>query len=225
MSPELYMAEAHKGREVIYACLSRIFLELPSENIYKMLETLLPDISYMAEDCGEGLVKEGLEGLNKFIAGRSALSGEELAAFDDAVSRHFTRVYCLTDSVPVSESVYTSVDHLSMQDSAGQVQALYNACGFDMKNPSNEPPDHVAYELMFMAYLAKGTWKHLEKGGKKHAEELIGLQSRFISEHMLKWFGDFVKATVRFPESLSLYAPAAYFMLGYVKEDQAFLGE
>lgn len=225
MQSEVYVPEIHKGREVIYACLSSLFLELPSEKMYKMLKTLLPEISVIAEESEDPLLKDGVAGLNKFISKRNALSGEELVAFDDEELRHFTRVYCLTDSVPISESVYTSVEHLAMQKASGQLQALYDACSFDMKNTSNEPPDHVSYELMFMAYLAKGTWKHIENGDMKHAEELISLQRHFISEHMLKWLGDFVKATIRFPESLSLYAPAAYFMLGYIREDKAFLGD
>ena len=225
MSSEVNMIEALKGREVVYACLSRLFLEVPSESTYEMLKVLLPAMQQLAEDSQSELVKQGTEGISKLLTQRDALNNDELESFDDRILREYTRVYCLTDSVPISESVYTSVDHLSMQDSAGKVQALYDACSFSMKHSSNEPPDHISYELMFMAYLSKGTWQHLEKGNMQEVEKLLSLQRHFINEHMLKWLDDFVKATVKFPESISLYAPAAYFMLGYIREDKELLGE
>ena len=224
MSSELYLSETHLGREVIYSCLSRMFLEIPSEEIYKMLETIHPALSDMALECNNDLIKQGVDGIGRFLAKRASLQASELASFDDEIVRSYTRVYCLTDSVPISESVYTSIDHLSMQDSSSKVQALYKACSFDMKHSSNEPPDHISYELMFMSYLSKGIHKHLDNGSQEHADDLINLQRHFIKNHMLKWFDDFVKATVKFPESLHLYAPVAYFMLGYVNEDRDFLG-
>lgn len=225
MSQELYMIEAHKGREVIYACLSRVFLELPSLELYKMLETILPNLEEMVINDENDLITQGVNGIKKFLDSRKNLSAEEVVSFDEEVVRAFTRLYCLTDSVPISESVYTNVAHLTNDEATGQVKWLYDMCKFDMKHTSNEPSDHISYELMFMSYLAKGTYKHIENNNMVEADKLLNLQRQFINEHILKWLGDFVKATVKFTESYSLYAPIAYFALGYVNEDNVFLGE
>ncbi len=224
MSQEIYMVEAHKGREVIYSCLSRVFLELPSESLFEMLENILPNLEEMKIDDKDDLITQGVEGIKRFVDSRKNLSDEELKSFNDEVTRCFTRLYCLTDSVPVSESVYTSVSHLTNEEATGQVKWLYDTCKFDMKHSSNEPSDHISYELMFMSYLAKGTYKHIEKGSMEEATKLLDLQRQFINEHILKWLSDFVKATVNFSESYTLYAPVAYFALGYVEEDRVFLG-
>lgn len=225
MSQELYMIDAHKGREVIYSCLSRMFLELPSLDLYKMLETILPSLENMVIDDEDDFITQGVNGIKRFLDSRKNLSEEALKSFDEKVVMDFTRLYCLTDSVPISESVYTSISHLTNDDVTGYVKELYNKCKFDMKNTSNEPSDHISYELMFMSYLAKGTYKHIENNNMVEADKLLNLQRQFINEHILKWLGDFVKATVKFTESYSLYAPIAYFALGYVNEDNVFLGE
>lgn len=225
MSQELYMTDVHKGREVIYSCLSRMFLYIPSAELYNMLETLLPFFEEMVTDDENDLMTQGANGIKKFLENRKNLSGEELNTFDEDVVRSFTRLYCLTDSVPISESVYTSVSHLTNEGATGEVKKLYDACNFDMNHTSNEPSDHISYELMFMSYLAKGTYKHIEKGNTEEADKLLNLQKQFLNDHLLKWLSDFVKATVKFAESYSLYAPIAYFALGYATEDNAFLSE
>lgn len=225
MLQELYMTDVHKGREVVYSCLSRIFLNIPSVEIYKMLETLLPFFEEMATDDSDDLMTQGYNGIKIFLESRKKLSGEELKSFDEDVVRCFTRLYCLTDSVPVSESVYTSVSHLTNEGATGEVKKLYDACDFNMNHLSNEPSDHISYEFMFMSYLAKGTYKHIEKGNMEEADKLLNLQKQFLNNHILKWLKDFVKATVNFEESYSLYAPISYFALGYTTEDNAFLSE
>ena len=156
---------------------------------------------------------------------RNTLKVEEKKQFDDKVLHDYTRLFCLSDSVPVAESIYLSPSHLTMQEETGKVYYIYKSCNFDMKHTSNEPHDHISYELMFMSYLSKGIAQNIEKGDKKQVNSLLHLQKMFLEEHLLKWVEMFSKSVIGFVESASFYAPACYFMMGFLKYDFEIVNE
>ena len=62
------MIEYNKGREVIYACFSRIFLDILKDDEYKMLEEVVPYIETLKTDNEEDiLLNDGISGLSNFI--------------------------------------------------------------------------------------------------------------------------------------------------------------
>ena len=127
--------------------------------------------------------------------------------------------------MPVAESIYLSPSHLTMQEETGKVYYIYKSCNFDMKHTSNEPHDHISYELMFMSYLSKGIAQNIEKGDKKQVNSLLHLQKMFLEEHLLKWVEMFSKSVISFVESVNFYAPACYFMMGFLKYDFEIVNE
>lgn len=221
----LNLATLHQGREVVYASFSRLFFDAPDERIYGELTAIVPLLKDMAEDTDDSLIKAGFGGLEKFVKKYKSLNGEALENFHMDTLRAFTRLYCLTDSAAVSESVYLSPEHLAMQGPTGVVADIYLKNGFRMDSKSNEPQDHVSYEFMFMAFLAELACEACEGNDLKELKRLTTVSLQFIEEHLLKWLGDFFKTTAAMPQSLELYAPALSFMLGYIKADKAFLEE
>ena len=171
------------------------------------------------------MMADSLKAVQDFIKSRNTLKVEEKKQFDDKVLHDYTRIFCLSDSVPVAESIYLSPSHLTMQEETGKVYYIYKSCNFDMKHTSNEPHDHISYELMFMSYLSKGIAQNIEKGDKKQVNSLLHLQKMFLEEHLLKWVEMFSKSVIGFVESVSFYAPACYFMMGFLKYDFEIVNE
>ncbi len=212
MVRELHLPGVHKGREVIYSCLSRAFMEMPSESIFKMLEDVLPHV-------------EGAESIVEALRARRAATEEGRRRLDDEALRAYTRIFCLTDSAATSESVYLSPSHLTMQEQAGQVSFIYEHMKFDISGASNEPPDHISHELMFMSYLAKATAGALEKGSTEYAAKNIELQAGFLDRHIMKWAADFAAGVAGFKEAEVFYGPLAGFMVNFLNQDRIYLSE
>ena len=223
MNLKIENIDMHKGREVIYAVLSNIFLNMPSDELFANVEAVFS--LFELDDNADKMMADSLEAVQDFIKSRNTLKVEEKKQFDDKVLHDYTRIFCLSDSVPVAESIYLSPSHLTMQEETGKVYYIYKSCNFDMKHTSNEPHDHISYELMFMSYLSKGIAQNIEKGDKKQVNSLLHLQKMFLEEHLLKWVEMFSKSVIGFVESVSFYAPACYFMMGFLKYDFEIVNE
>ncbi len=215
--------KAHEGREVIYSCLSRLFMEPPSGTACDMLKTLISGMADMAGGSAE--TAEGLEGIKRVMEERDKTSGEKRKEYDLDLLRCYTRIFCLTDSVPTSESYYTSVDKLVMQESRDDALRLYKNAGFSMDIDSNEPEDHIGCELMFMSYLSKAAKKAAASGDFRRLADVLEFQKNFIDGHLLNWLDKFVGRVSSYECAGSLYGSIGKLTLGYIKEDRAFLGE
>ncbi len=223
MNLKIENIDMHKGREVIYAVLSNIFLNMPSDELFANVEAVFS--LFELDDNADKMMADSLKAVQDFIKSRNTLKVEEKKQFDDKVLHDYTRLFCLSDSVPVAESIYLSPSHLTMQEETGKVYYIYKSCNFDMKHTSNEPHDHISYELMFMSYLSKGIAQNIEKGDKKQVNSLLHLQKMFLEEHLLKWVEMFSKSVISFVESVNFYAPACYFMMGFLKYDFEIVNE
>lgn len=212
-----------QGREVTYAAMSDLFLSLIEVKHIKMLENLMPMYEEMAENTDNQHIKYGVSRLSEVV--------KEYKNSDDTArnnllmdySREYSRLFCLGNAVAISESVYVSPLHLTMQEQEMEVSNLYKACNFDMKHTANEPQDHLSYELMFMSFLSKGTYQNIEKVNTAQADSLINLQKSFIKNHLLNWLGYFLSSVKKYKEGDRLYYPLSCLLLGFIEEDSAFL--
>ena len=136
----------------------------------------------------------------------------------------FTRIFALTDSVPNSESYYTSTERLVNQESREQVLKLYKKFGFDTDfHNSNEPEDFIAYELMFMSYLSKMAAKRMQNGKEDDYNLIIKAQNEFIKNHLLNYIDEFINKMEMFEQGKIFYLPLTYFLREYLKYDLEFL--
>lgn len=208
-----------QGREVTYAAMSDLFLSLIETKQIQMLIDLMPMYEEMAENTDNQHIKYGvshlLEAVNEYKNSDDTARKNLLVDY----SREYSRLFCLGNAAAISESVYVSPLHLTMQEQELEVSNLYKACNFDMKHTANEPQDHLSYELMFMSYLSKGIAQNIVKGDMEQVNSLLHLQKMFLDEHLLKWVEMFSKSVIGFAESVSFYAPVCYFMIGFLKDD------
>ncbi|MDE7314295.1 MAG: molecular chaperone TorD family protein [Mucispirillum sp.] len=212
-----------QGREVTYAAMSDLFLSLMEVKQIKMLEDLMPIYEEMAENTDNQHIKYGVSCLSEVVREYKASNDTAKKNLLECCSREYSRLFCLGNAAAISESVYVSPLHLTMQEQELEVRSLYKMCSFDMKHTSNEPHDHLSYELMFMSYLSKGTYQNIEKGDNAQAESLINLQKSFIKDHLLNWLGYFSSSIKKYKEGDRLYYPLSCLLLGFIEEDSAFL--
>lgn len=217
------MIEYNKGREVIYACFSRIFLDILKDDEYKMLEEVVPYIETLKTDNEEDiLLNDGISGLSNFIEKYKSTAQNNLDEFKNNIAQEYTRLFCLGNGVDLSESVYLSPSHLTQQDLESKVYNIYKKYNFQMDCKSNEPQDHISYELMFMSFLSKGVSKYYNKD-KEISLKFLEVQKDFIEEHILKWIDLLIQRTLKFKESYQFYLPALYFTAGFIKADYEYL--
>ena len=209
-----------QGREVIYAFFSDIFLYLADDKHIMLLKEILPALKEICS-CEESAVTNSLTLLEKYLD--NYIHAENKQELLDNLNLSYTRLYCLGNGVPLSESVYVSPIHLTRQETEIEAGKIYRLCNFDMKHNANEPQDHLSYELMFMSYLSKGTYQNIEKDNNAQAESLINLQKSFIKDHLLNWLGYFSSSIKKYKEGDRLYYPLSCFLLGFIEEDSAFL--
>ena len=208
-----------QGREVIYAFFSDIFLFLADDKHVMLLKEILLALKEICQGSSE--VKESIELLENYTD--KYIKAENKQELLDKLNLSYTRLYCLGNGVPLSESVYVSPIHLTRQETEIEAGRIYKLCSFDMKHNANEPKDHLSYELMFMSYLSKGTYQNIEKGDNTQAESLINLQKSFIKDHLLNWLGYFLSSVKKYKEGDRLYYPLSCLLLGFIEEDSAFL--
>lgn len=216
------LQEIFGGREVIYAFFAKLFLEPICENEYKMINDILPMLKKL-EDISS-LAKKEINMLDDFITKYNSLQEKELDEFKLDNLRAYTRIFALTDSVPNSESYYTSLEHLVNQQSREQVLKLYKTFGYDTDfHDSNEPEDFIAYELMFMSYLSRKAVICMNNGKEENYNIVIKAQKEFIKDHFFKYIDEFINKMEMFEQGKIFYLPLSYFLREYLKYDYEFL--
>lgn len=213
----VYMEQIDKhileGREVIYSVLSKIFLDVPNKNMYEMITKVFPLMKdFVSNEYAQNIMNQ----LNDYIS--NSLTDEFLLNWQ----RDYTRLFCLTDSVPVSESYYTSIEKLVMQESREQVLALYRKYKFNMNHTSNEPEDHISYELMFVSFLSKQAKLANDENILK---ELMNIQMQFIHEHLLILLTALTDKMKIYEQGKRFYYPLALFMIEFIKADYDYISE
>ncbi|MEF2507011.1 molecular chaperone TorD [Vibrio mimicus] len=124
------------------------------------------------------------------------------------------------DSALPYASVYTDRGLLNGKP-AQQMRELLAAHEVKVDQNLNEPADHLAIQLDFLAHLVIST-NQLEQNSEVNAA--LQVQSDFISQHLLTWLPVFVERCTQF-DTFGLYAAVARLALAFVKQDQGFLDE
>ncbi|MEH0372671.1 molecular chaperone TorD [Vibrio mimicus] len=124
------------------------------------------------------------------------------------------------DSALPYASVYTDKGLLNGKP-AQQMRELLAAHEVKVDQNLNEPADHLAIQLDFLAHLVIST-NQLEQISEVNAA--LQVQSDFISQHLLTWLPVFVERCTQF-DTFGLYAAVARLALAFVKQDQGFLDE
>jgi TorA maturation chaperone TorD len=149
-----------RSRRSSYAFLSRMYGE---EVSFALLSELANSKNLIAEEDatseGHGILKEFARRLNE----------SDLKTVETDLAAEYASLFLGAGSRPVFpyESVYTSEERLVMQKARDEVLSVYKQEGLDRSKEYNEPEDHIAIELEFMAYLCQKTIEAIEKGDKE----------------------------------------------------------
>ncbi|EGQ9321430.1 molecular chaperone TorD [Vibrio cholerae] len=124
------------------------------------------------------------------------------------------------DSALPYASVYTDKGLLNGKP-AQQMRELLGAHGVKVEQNLNEPEDHLAIQLDFLAHLA------ISANQIEHSAQLslaLQAQSDFISQHLLTWLPAFAERCTQF-DAFGLYSAAARLALAFIQQDKHCLDE
>lgn len=160
-----------EARRLTYSFLSSMYLEEVSQDFLGQLASNPPFTD------GE---------LGQFFA---SLPSADLEAVRVDAAAEFASLLLNMSADPVSpfESVYTSGDHLLMQQARDEVLAAYRAEGFERSDVVNVPEDHVGIEFEFMARLCQKELEALDAGDEGTAAAARVAQRAFLEGHLVNW--------------------------------------
>lgn len=159
--------------------------------------------------------------LADFIGGLSTQNLEEMRT--DAAA-DYARLFLGMSAQPVApyESVFTSPEHLLMQDARDEVLAVYRAEGFAYAGEDNLPEDHIGTELEFMALLCQKQIDALEGGNTDEVQRLSEVQKTFVQDHLAVWLPEFCDQVEQRAQTL-FYAGLAEITRDMLEAEKEFL--
>lgn len=184
--------------QVLFSYLSEVFLNEPDEDfIHQMIaQKLYFSFPYESEDA---VLQKGLNLLRNF-----SIQWEKPQIY--ALRDEYFRMFHGTEKmlVPPYESVYLSREHLMFEKETLQIRKFYSAYGLRIDKLNIIPDDHIGYELLFIAYLAKLAVEAIQTENEEDFEKIKSDILSFLAEHPLKWIDSFT-------ELLNKHAQGFYF--------------
>lgn len=118
--------------------------------------------------------------------------------------------------VPPYESVYRQHDisiqaGLVMGESAVEVKEKYQQAGLQIAEDFHDMPDHIAVEILFLAYLEAMASIHPEDSYQEYKQ-------RFINEHLGQWVEPFARE-VREHSRHPWYTFASYLLTDLIPQE------
>ena len=209
--------ELLKIRENIYAFLARMYLEEPpkklAEDIANKRLPLPEELSALNTD-----LREGFSLIKKF---ESEFTGSADELYED-LKEEYTRLFIgpSEDAILPYESSY--VEKTFTGKAVLNAKENYRKAGIEKVEACNEPEDHVALELDFMAYLCRGMTEKL-KGDEKIKRELA-IQHEFLDGCLAKWVPQFCEDIIKSPNS-NFYKGVAKITKGFLVFDSSMMDE
>lgn len=177
--------ESSEARATFYRFLASVyFTELTVEQIETLAAQEFP------QDDSE--IAQGYATIKEYLRHRDAGTRQELAV--DYAHTFLSAGMYDTVMAPPYESVFTSEQHLLMQEARDGAVAFYRAEGIDLPTDNTTPEDHVSFEMQFMARLIDRAVEAIDEGDDAEFARLVGVQDRFLAEHLENWIPAFTQA-------------------------------
>ena len=116
------------------------------------------------------------------------------------------------------ESVYLGKEKVVTQERRNIIVKIYTEEGFQRTEEFNEPEDHVAIELEFMARLCWKMVNMLVAGDIEGAIKRLEVQKKFIENHIGVWIPTFCNDILKSAE-LDYYKAIAKITRGFLTID------
>lgn len=218
--------DINSGKEVFYNFLSRSYKKEVDEDFLAMLVSLMPYIESIASQSDIDSMDKGvilIRGVANRLTGLDA-KGKEDILLD--LARDFCSLFLIgVKSVPNSESVYLSSEHIVKQEPRDMALKIYRETGFDVSKEFNEPEDHIALELEFMARLSQLVCESIDREDDDSLSKFLNCQKQFMEEHLNKWIPQFVSFLLKSTDDRDFYKAIAYLTKGFIEMDYRFIKE
>lgn len=205
------------NRAAFYTFLARLYQVEVDQPLLDQMHELDLNITADEED-----IDEGYKLLGNYLRQRNTDVLTDLAV-------DYSRVFLGAGIVDGKaafpyESVYTSPEHLIMQDARDQVLEFYYREGLDKSDSLDYPEDHIGLELEFMAYLCKKTCDSLISSDPSSAKRLLETQKAFLREHLMNWVPDFC-ADIEKHSQTNFYLALAKITRGLLKMESSIVNQ
>ena len=176
--------------------------------------------------------------LSEAVVSRLLIAFEELApslesmdGFSEALEKEeqatllveYTRLFIGPDRLPAPPygSVYLEPGRRVLGDTTEEVRKLYADEGLVVADSVNEPPDHVALEFEFAAFLLEksaAAWTH----DPAEADRLLEKARQFESEFLRSWLPD-LASSIEASAETAFYKGVARSLLAYCEIEMPIL--
>lgn len=207
-----------ENRENLYRLLGRLY----KEEIDQTLLSRMAGMHFPVE-CGDDELAAGYRQLEACLRRPGPDPVTDLAV---DYAKVFLRAGIAKDGSAAFpyESVYTSPEHLIMQDARDQVVAAYRARGCDKAEDLHVPEDHIALELEFMAHLCGEARRAYTEQDRPAASACLEDQRDFLVNHLLNWAPAFCADVQRCADT-DFYKAVAKITSGYLRLERAIVDD
>ena len=173
------------GETLLYGLMSKILYSEPAQEWLESLiqEDVFSEVPFAPKNPD---VISGLDLMQKWSKGFQSEKKEEMYIDLQADYMHLM-VGTADFETPPWESVYFSEDRAIFQEETLAVRSWYRRFGLASEKLYNEPDDHIALEISFIAHLASQGLEALKKNDDDTLEKLLQAQHDFLKEHLLQW--------------------------------------
>ena len=195
-------------RKNYYALLSRVLMQ---ESDADLLRTVLENDGLMAF-------------MPRLAEEKGAILADPKKYVEEVLNVDFTDFFLL-HAVPY-ESFYKSEEGTINTGGSNPVVRFYEEYQFqaDLGKARVVSADHIGVELEFMHLLVESELKAREQGDEEAAKELMGIQKRFLQEHLLSFAPLFLEA-VKMEAVTEYYRSFAELALDFLFADFETVGE
>ncbi len=210
-------------RQYLYQFLQHIFGNEPNQQLLDIV------LDPHTQEALELMLDEEDSGFANYLGLLKDLSTALGNDPDDTLNQlktEYTRLMIGPDKLPAPpwESIYVTKERTLFQETTLSVRRAYLNYKFLPANYPHEADDHLAFELDFMAHLAKLTLEKFNEQKVRTIKRLLADQKAFLEEHLLLWIGDFAK-DIQASKTHLFYPQIAALTERFLEADKLILDE
>lgn len=203
------------NRENLYRFFARLYRKEVDADLFEHLSTM-----GFPSECEDPELAEGYQMLAEYLRQPGADPLTDLAV-DYARVFLGAGIYESEAAYPY-ESVYTSKEHLIMQEARDQVLEIYRTKGLDRVESLEVPEDHIALELEFMAHLCKKAIDAIEAKNWAQVASSLKEQEDFLTQHLGNWTPEFCKDILKY-SATDFYKAVSKLTNGFLHMDRSII--
>ena len=177
---DLELQDLVQSRAASYALFARLFRQEISPELLDQLRNSRKAFA------GTEAAGEGERLLDRYLEATAAMGRDQAVT---ELAADYAGLFLNASDHPAYpyESVFTSPEHLLMQQARDEVRQAYAAAGLGRSEDLHEPEDHIAFEMEFMGRLCDNTLKAIEQEDLAAARTHLQTQQQFLEKHLLVW--------------------------------------